>query len=269
MKHILLFLLITLSCVSIIWNQRIEVNLGKGHMAKDVLLSGTSENLMIFSTGNIFSTKAQDNSLPKIKILLSQNGEFYSWNSHIRYSIDVSDPKDGDSKYGEINGNEVLLEIEYLPINAEEEIKKKNELSKKESEHTGLALMKKSTCFGCHADKTMLAGPSFSEIAERYEKGSSTIKSLARHILEGSSGVWGSIEMPSHPDFTVEETEQIADYILEQGGRKNNWVLPGLEGTFRIIQKPDNLTKGVYILTASYTSTSLMKGQHSMILHIN
>jgi len=268
MKHILLFLLIALSCVFIICNQTIDLNLGKGYMTNDFLLGSTSGNLMLFRTKIISLTMVQDSSLPLVKLNLSPNKEFYSWDTHLRYSIDVSDPKDGDSKYGEINGNEVLLEIKFLPINTEQEINKKIEQSEKELEHVGLALMKKSSCFGCHADKTGLSGPSFSKIAERYEKSSSTVKLLGSHILGGSLGVWGSIEMPSHPDFTVAETEQIADYILQQGGRENNWILPGLEGTFRIIKKPDNLAKGVYVLKASYTSTSLMKGQHSRILHI-
>lgn len=60
--------------------------------------------------------------------------------------------------------------------------------------------------------------------------------------------------MPSHPDFTPEEAAQIADYVLEQGGNKYRWVYPGLEGAFRIIEKPETDSQGVYILTASYTS---------------
>jgi len=271
MRYILLLLLILASCNSNIWDIPVEDTLKKRYSKKDYFKGNTSASgaLKMFWPGNISSNKTQEKTLPKVKLHLSQNNEeYYTWDTYVRYSIDVSDMEDGDSKYGEINRNEVLLEIEFLSITDEDELKKKIKISEKEPEHIGLSLIKKSTCFGCHADKTVLAGPSFSKIAERYEKNSGNIKSLARHILEGSTGEWGSVEMPSNPDFTVEETEQIAEYVLTQGGKKTNWVLPGLEGTFRIIKKPDNLTKGVYILTASYTSTSLMKGQHSMILHI-
>jgi cytochrome c len=185
----------------------------------------------------------------------------------------VSDEVDGDSKYGEININEVLLEIEYLPITKEEElneaaIKEKIKIAGKAPEPAGLSLLKKSTCFGCHADKSKHSGPSFSEIAGRYENSQANIAALAGNISGGSTGVWGSMVMPSHPDLTVLETQQIAEYILTQGARKNSWVLPGLEGTFRITKKPENSVKGFYILTASYTSTSKIRGQHSVILGI-
>jgi cytochrome c len=205
-----------------------------------------------------------------VKLHISQNkDEDVTWDNYVRYSIDVSDIKDGESKYGEINSNEVLLEIEFVPSSNEENILELLKMSRKEPDHKGLSLIKKSTCFGCHADKTVLAGPSFSNIADRYEITPDNIKSLARHILEGSSGEWGSMVMPSHPDFTVTETEQIAEYVLTEGGMKNKWVLPGLEGTFRTLKKPDTLTKGFYILTATYTSSLSLKGQDSIILHIH
>jgi len=75
--------------------------------------------------------------------------------------------------------------------------------------------MKKSTCFGCHAQTTRAAGPSFQEIATRYETNETTINNLANHILNGSIGVWGNQQMAAHPDFTGEQHRQIAKYILE------------------------------------------------------
>lgn len=211
----------------------------------------------------------QQNSSPSVKILLPEDKETFTWESQIRYAIEVSDAADGESRYGEINANEVLLEIAYMPVSNAELVKEQVEEAKIREEHQGLTLMKKSTCFGCHADKNRTAGPSFSEIAEKYEQNSNTIKTLGNNIVQGSSGIWGSLEMPAHPDFTLEEAMQIADYILEQGGKKHHWVYPGLEGTIRIINKPENDSQGVYILTASYTSQSQVRGQHTIVLEIN
>lgn len=271
MRYILSLLLIIACYGSIIWDISVETTLGNRYSKIDYLgrNKAVSSAFRKFWNRNNSLNKGQEKVFPKVKLQVFQNNdESYTWDTDVRYTIDVSDLEDGDSKYGEINGNEVLLEIEFLPTTDDVEIKKIVNKSVKELENKGLSLLKKSTCFGCHADKTVLAGPSFSQMAERYEKNTLTINSLARHIKEGSTGEWGSIEMPSHPDFTVEETEQIAEYVLIQGGKKNNWILPGLEGTFRIIKKPDNLSKGIYKLTASYTSTSSMKGQHSMVLKI-
>lgn len=217
----------------------------------------------------IMSSKgAQADSIPEVELILAENPDFFSWGSQVRYTIHVSDKKDGQSKYGEINANEVILEIEYLPATDYENVKEKIKSAEIQPEPEGLSLIKKSTCFGCHADKTRLSGPSFLEIAQKYENTSSNIKSLAGSISGGSSGIWGNAVMPAHPDFTEKEAQQIAAYILEQGARKNNWILPGLEGAFQIIKKPQDSEKGIYSLTASYTSQSQVKGQTSIILHI-
>ena len=271
MRYISLLISLLSCCNSNIWNIQVEDTFiqrgSKSHYFRgNANFSGA---LRLLWTSNISSNKIQEKTLPNVKLSLSPNNEeYYHWDTDVRYSIEVSDVEDGDSKYGEININEVLLEIEFLPQPDGEEGKEIIKISDIEPDDRGLSLLKKSTCFNCHADKTALAGPSFSKIAERYENTSGTIKSLSHCILNGSIGEWGSMEMPANPDLTSEETEQIASYILLQGGKKNSWVLPGLEGTFRILKKPGNVTKGIYILTASYTSTSLMKGQHSMILHI-
>lgn len=276
MRFSFVFLLILAGCVLINRNLYIDNALYSGY-SKSYNYKGNaklSEALQIIWPENISSYKTQEIPPPKVKILLSQkNEEFYTWDEHVRYSIEVSDSIDGDSKYGEIKVTEVVLELEFSPITEgeelnEEEIKDKIKIAEEEPRYLGLSLMKNSTCFGCHADKAKHTGPSFSEIAEKYKNTTSNIESLAGHILEGSTGVWGSAEMPSHPDFTVLETERIATFILNQGAKKNNWILPGLEGTFRIIKKPENTVKGLYVLTASYISTLKMRGQCSIILNI-
>ena len=221
-----------------------------------------------FYDGVVLSSLKQDKSVPQVKIVMPENSERLTWDTQVRYSISVSDVKDGESKYGEINASEVLLAVEYLPIKKEDYVNQQIKKPQTTAEHKGLTLMKRSTCFGCHADKSRLAGPAFSEIAGKYEKKASVIKNIASHIIAGSSGVWGSLEMPSHPDFTPEQAEQIVNYILEQGGNKYRWINPGLEGAFRTIAKPEKDSEGVYLLTASYTSQSQVTGQHSVIIQI-
>jgi cytochrome c len=201
---------------------------------------------------------------PQVKIITPDSKRTYTWNEQVRYSISISDPKDGDSKYGEIPSQECLLELTYLPAGKEDEIKKVTE----RKEAKGLSLMKRSTCFGCHAHKTKLAGPSLQEIAKQYKTTGDNIRNLANHILNGSTGVWGDQQMPAHPDFTEEQCRQIASYILELGDQPYRWILPGLEGTFRIMDKPKGDQSGVYVLTASYTSTSNAAGKHSIVLKI-
>lgn len=214
--------------------------------------------------GEVVAVQTQDDA-PKLEIEIAGAPEHLTWNAQVRYTISVSDPKDGTSRYGEIDGRACLMEIEYFPTGEDSHVR---EVSKSHKEHKGLSLMKRSTCFGCHADKTKLAGPSFAEIAERYKNNPGAAKELGSHVINGSSGIWGSQMMPSHPDLTLEEAAQITDYILEQGRNKNRWIYPGLEGTFRIIEKPEDREQGIYVLTASYTSTSNIRGEQSVVYKI-
>jgi cytochrome c len=201
---------------------------------------------------------------PQVKIITPDEKKTYTWSEQVRYAISVSDSKDGDSKYDEIPPNECSLSVTYLPGNKEGEIKQIIE----QKEDPGLLLMKRSTCFGCHAHKSKLSGPSFEQIATRYGKSETTIYNLSAKILNGSIGTWGDVQMPAHGDLTEEQRQQIAAYILTIGNKPNYWIYPGLEGMFRIIDKPKTNGDGTYVLTASYTSTSGKEGRHSIVLNV-
>jgi cytochrome c len=234
-----------------------------GFLEKDNAFEEVDNNIWVTARHRV-----QENSPPQVKILMPGADKVYTWGTQIRYTISVSDAKDGESQYGEINANEVLLEITYLPVAKGVVLTEQIKKVQARQEPRGLALIKKSTCFGCHADKTRVAGPSFLEIAGKYEPSPEMIRNLGSHIVKGSSGNWGNMEMPAHPDFAEEEAKHIADYILKQGANKYHWIYPGLEGAFRVIEKPENDSEGIYILTASYTNQTNVLGKHSVVLKI-
>lgn len=205
------------------------------------------------------SSQDQENSPPVVKILSPEPREIITWNTPVRYEISVSDQEDGESRYGEINPDEVLLEIEYLPeINAQLK-KEKLKKTKSSQKQPGLSLIQNSTCFGCHREQTKLVGPSFSEIAHRYEPDSSTIANLGFHIIEGSSGRWGTTAMPANSNLSHKEAMEIASYILEQGANERRAIYPGLSGIFRIIEKPTDKPPAAILVTASYTDHGIEK----------
>lgn len=213
--------------------------------------------------------KTREQSAPEVKIERPDESRVFQWGSRVRYEITVSDEQDGNSRYGEINPNEVLLEITFVPDeNNDVDIAGLKE-------HKGLSIIRKSTCFSCHADKTSLVGPSFSDIADRYDPDNDTLERLGKRIRNGSSGQWSSIEMPPNEALTKKESEAIADYILKQGSRKHRWIYPGLDGVFRIIDRPENVKQGIYMLNASYVNHGTegepgtrLRGEHSIMLII-
>lgn len=204
------------------------------------------------------------NNPPEVKIIAPEYNSTFEWNTLLPYAISVEDMEDGASEYQEIASNEVFLEVVYLPDTSHDSTIPIN---------ARLEMMKTSDCFNCHAVKTRMAGPSFSEVAHQYPYNASTVERLAKHVLEGSSGIWGNTPMPPHPNFTEEEVRKIIQWILENSGDPNWNLYAGTDGAFRTRAMPENEEKGVYILTATYTDHGLdnkpqlrKQGRHTIVL---
>ncbi|GAB0157442.1 hypothetical protein CHRYSEOSP005_27170 [Chryseobacterium sp. Alg-005] len=67
-------------------------------------------------------------------------------------------------------------------------------------------------CTGCHAVNERMIGPSYQEIADKYSE--KDIELLASKIIEGGSGVWGSVPMQPHPQVSKEDAKKMVEYIL-------------------------------------------------------
>ncbi len=241
----------------------------KGKTIVILLIFAACSAFALFDNAVNRQVKSSDQSdTPKVKIVSPEDKKTVSWNSQVRYEFTVTDGKDGDSKYGEINGSQCLMEVSFLAVKNDHDAEAAINKLQTNPEHPGLTLIRMSNCFGCHSDKARLAGPSFAEMAKKYKPDVSTLNNLSRHILDGSINIWGSAQMPAHPEFNKDQGIAMARYILEQGKSQWQWVYTGLDGLIKIKEKPANISEGVYVLTASYTSTSKLRGQHSIILSI-
>jgi len=81
----------------------------------------------------------------------------------------------------------------------------------------GQSLVEANDCTTCHARDRRTVGPSFLEIAGRYEDREDEVARLARRVLSGGSGVWGEVPMTPHPDLPAEDAEAMVGWILAQG----------------------------------------------------
>lgn len=211
------------------------------------------------------------NEPPIVTIREPDGSRPFEWGARFRYAITVADKEDGESVFGEVKAHEVLLEVEYLPVIDRGEAPTPSG----GDEPVGLALMRKSTCFTCHADKTSLVGPSFAAMAGAYAHEANAADRLSRHVRDGSSGTWGTLPMPPHSHFTPSEATAIVRYILAQGQHGHRWVYAGLEGTVRIVDRPADTVTGSYRLTASYLDDGVAglpgtgrRGEHTVTLHV-
>ena len=85
----------------------------------------------------------------------------------------------------------------------------------------GRALVESSDCLRCHGMDRRYVGPSFRQIAARYQDRPDAAAYLARKIREGSVGEWGRTVMPRHPQVTEVQAQAMAFWVLS---------LPAAEG---------------------------------------
>jgi cytochrome c len=78
----------------------------------------------------------------------------------------------------------------------------------------GKALIEASDCRTCHKDDAKLIGPSYQDVAKKYESNESNIKMLAAKVIKGGQGVWGEIPMAGHPNISEDDAKAMVTYIL-------------------------------------------------------
>ena len=82
----------------------------------------------------------------------------------------------------------------------------------------GEKLVTTNDCAACHLENENLVGPAYDSIAKRYNFDWAAIRLLSTKISKGGTGVWGETPMTAHPDLSIQETEDMAYYLLSLDG---------------------------------------------------
>lgn len=78
----------------------------------------------------------------------------------------------------------------------------------------GLGILAKNDCLTCHKVDEMMTGPAYRDVANKYAGMDTAVSYLAKKIISGGSGVWGSVMMTPHPGVSQDDAEAMAKYIL-------------------------------------------------------
>lgn len=78
----------------------------------------------------------------------------------------------------------------------------------------GKSLVEGADCLACHKLDEKMIGPSYKEVAKKYENTPENVEMLAEKIIKGSSGIWGDVPMPAHNGLSKENAKFMAQYIL-------------------------------------------------------
>ncbi len=78
----------------------------------------------------------------------------------------------------------------------------------------GLEKLKTSDCTSCHMVERKIVGPSYAEVAAKYENTEDNVTLLATKVIQGGVGVWGEVPMPAHPGLSEEDAKDMVRYVL-------------------------------------------------------
>lgn len=213
------------------------------------------------------------NENPEVQLeIIRGNRSFYFPDAVIDYRVHVSDLEDGSLKNGDIAPGQVSLTAEYIPSGFSQ-----GQLAALQDEGLLLpgsalqhlearTLITKYNCESCHRMDSGLVGPSYIDIADRYDEVDEAAANLSQSIIEGSVGRWGEAPMPPNPTLPVAEARQITNYILSLNHEEQGPETLPLQGRFTTKvydpkQVGDRLERyfdisyerGSYIFHASYT----------------
>lgn len=219
--------------------------------APKIISTGIFITLVLFTVVNFAKPPKnkiqQQNHPPVVKIISPKKESSFAANTQVSYAITVSDKEDGESKYDEINTKEVLLEVKYVKDSAQAAAE-----GNKVADAPGLAFIRLSNCFNCHSFNSKLIGPSLYDISKKYPATPANVALLVKRVREGATGVWGKISMPTHPELSKEQIQNMVSWILQNAANPGISYYIGTEGNFRIKPPVETTTKGSYVLTASY-----------------
>ena len=188
------------------------------------------------------------NTPPEIEISIKSNTSFYWDEQPVEYEVKVRDAEDGSLGIG-IDQSRVVVTHHYLPQGYDE-----TEITSGHQVPTqfvaGKALIDGSDCKACHKLDTKSIGPSYLQVAEKYQDRADAVSYLSEKILTGGGGVWGEQAMAAHPQLTDQEAERMVNYILSLIEETKD-LLP-TSGSFVTDLHRDEETQGRYYLKATY-----------------
>lgn len=81
-------------------------------------------------------------------------------------------------------------------------------------EEKGIELIAGNDCLTCHKVNEKSIGPSYTDVANKYNADDATIADLAGKIIKGGSGVWGEVPMTAHPQLSEDDAKIMVKYVL-------------------------------------------------------
>ena len=193
------------------------------------------------------------NAPPSVAVeVKGANRTLFTPGAPLTYALQVTDREDGTLASGKIAPDQVAFSIDYVPEGFDVSAIRHGQAPLDGTTRFAVAkaLMAKSDCALCHNRETKSRGPSFVQLAEKYDPETATLAALAAKIRAGGSGVWGEEVMPAHPLVTVHEATKMAEYMVSATDKRLSALPP--QGSFTPAIPPGDNGRGSIVLRAVY-----------------
>ena len=187
------------------------------------------------------------NETPVVSINISGNKTFYFPGKQVQYSISIDD-KDDTAKVKDLSN--LIVSADYVEGTDRAGSSQGHQVLT--AAMIGKNIMLSLDCKTCHKVDEKSIGPSYTDVAKRYEKDPNAVGYLTDKIIKGGSGVWGEVAMAAHPNLKTEDARQIVAWIQSLMGGSQKKSLPP-SGTLQPTLGKPSKDNGVLLISASYT----------------
>lgn len=199
------------------------------------------------------------NDAPEISLSFpGANASFYWGEASIPYQVEVTDTEDGRTADGSIDPAQVTVSFDFLPEGLDIASIAQGHQQQADSD-AGLGQMSNSDCLACHQQEKTSVGPSFLDIAERYQGDETAVELLSQKVIKGGGGNWGKLAMPPHPQLEEATVREMISYILDPDAGTQGMPLSGtiefnrhVHQTTQADDLPFSINPGQYVMNVSY-----------------
>jgi cytochrome c len=187
------------------------------------------------------------NEAPEVNINIQGNQSFYFPGKPVQYAVSVNDKDDAAASK---DLTTLVVTAEYNEGGEKPAVSQGHQVLTEAM--VGKNLMLSLDCKTCHKPIEKSIGPSYLDVAKKYEKEPNAVSYLVNKMIKGGAGVWGEVAMPAHPNLSETDGKQIVTWIqslLSEGKTKPS--LPPA-GTVPSNKKPSKENTNLY-LSATYT----------------
>jgi len=78
----------------------------------------------------------------------------------------------------------------------------------------GYRLIARNDCKTCHNTYVKTIGPSYVEVAKKYDNTTANVAMLIGKVVNGGAGVWGEAAMTAHPEVEEADIKAMVEYIM-------------------------------------------------------